>query len=634
MRTYLSYFAGVCLGFLALTDTFAQSKKDYKNVPPTDVAGDYKGSPKPYQPENTHNGVEIKSVYLTMRDGVQLAVDIYLPRNRKKGEVLPTILHQTRYWRAPQLRFPFSVFSKGLLGATGKFVKRFIEQGYVVVNVDVRGSGASFGVQPYPWWEAEVKDGAEILDWIVKQEWSNGKVGSLGASYSGTAAEFLATNKHPALKAIVPMYSLFDVFEDNAFPGGVHHVWFTNSWGKANDAMDANELPENYKKMKKVIKGVKPVAVKQKKGVLKMAVLSHQHNGNVNDYALNIDYRDDVTGTTKRVNGNDFSPHNFVKLLDESGVAVYSYSGWHDGAYQHSAIKRHLNLRGDKHKLILGAWEHGGAFLISPFTRTRAGFDHAGEILKFLDYHLKGLDTKVYEEERVHYFTMGLERWQANRSFPPDYVKDKIFYLNGKQFGANPSETDQKLELVADSSFGTGDLTRWKALNGKVRSPYTYADWSERTKKLLHIEGVELSADMEVTGHPLVELYVRSSKPDGSLFVYLEDVDKNGTVRHVTEGEIRFSHSKLSEEKPLYADNTPNRSHLRADASYMQTGEVRKIVLDLLPVSYLFKKGNKIRLGFASGDKDHFEIINPEGYLIELLNGKGMPARLVLPARE
>lgn len=634
MRKKLVYLSLLMVGVLTQSGIFAQNKKDYKDVKPTDVAGDYKGSPKPYNPEPTHNGVEMKSMYLTMRDGVQLAVDVYLPRNRKKGEKLPTLLHQTRYWRLPQLRFPFSVFSRGLLGPTGKLIKRFIEQGYVIVNVDVRGSGASFGVQPYPWWDMEVKDGAEVLDWIVKQEWSNQNVGSLGASYSGTAAEFLATNKHPALKAIVPMYALFDVFEDNAFPGGVHHVWFTNSWGKANDAMDANELPENYQKMKKVIKGVKPVAIKQKKGVLKMAVLSHQHNGNVNDYALNIDYRDDVTGTTKRVNGNDFSPHNYVKQLDASGVAVYSYSGWHDGAYQHSAIKRQLNLSGDKHKLILGAWEHGGAFLISPFTRTRAGFDHAGELLKFMDYHLKGLDNKLYEEERVHYFTMGLERWQANKTFPPDYVKEKVLYMNGNKLSPNAGTVAEKLELKSDTSFGTGDLTRWKALNGKVRSPYTYADWSERTKKLLHTESEVLANDMEVTGHPLIEVYVRCSKPDGSLFVYLEDVDKDGTVRHVTEGEIKFSHSKLSEGKPTYVDNVPHRSHERADESMMQSGEVRKIVLDLLPISYLFKKGNKIRLGFSSTDKDHFELINPEGYTVELLNSPEQPAKLVLPARE
>jgi uncharacterized protein len=211
MRKKLVCFSLLMVGILTQSGIFAQSKKDYKNVVPTDIAGDYKGSPKPYNPEPTHNGVEMRSMYLTMRDGVQLAVDVYLPRNRKKGEKLPTLLHQTRYWRLPQLRFPFSVFSRGLLGATGKLIKRFIEQGYVIVNVDVRGSGASFGVQPYPWWDMEVKDGAEVLDWIVKQEWSNQNVGSLGASYSGTAAEFLATNKHPALKAIVPMYALFDV---------------------------------------------------------------------------------------------------------------------------------------------------------------------------------------------------------------------------------------------------------------------------------------------------------------------------------------------------------------------------------------------------------------------------------------
>ena len=70
------------------------------------------------------------------------------------------------------------------------------------VDVDARGSGASFGDLPCPWYLAgEVADGAEIVEWIVSQPWSNGLVGSTGVSYEGTTADFVATTQHPAMAA-------------------------------------------------------------------------------------------------------------------------------------------------------------------------------------------------------------------------------------------------------------------------------------------------------------------------------------------------------------------------------------------------------------------------------------------------
>ena len=76
----------------------------------------------------------------------------------------------------------------------------FTAYGYAVVKADVRGSGASFGPWPFPWSPDEITDGAELVDWIVRQPWSNGKVGAFGTSYLGATSEFLLVNRHPAVK--------------------------------------------------------------------------------------------------------------------------------------------------------------------------------------------------------------------------------------------------------------------------------------------------------------------------------------------------------------------------------------------------------------------------------------------------
>ena len=180
-----------------------------------------------------HDEVKLSACYITMRDGVKIAADIYLPKNLDSNTKLPAILHQTRYFR----RQKYKLISKILRfkrNAKRKVIDRFVKNGYAYVNVDVRGSGASFGARNMEWSLDEIKDGAELIDWIIGQHWSNGKVAVIGMSYTATAAEMLLTNNHPAVKAAVFQYSLFDVYTDILMPGGVRNEPFLKIWAMLN----------------------------------------------------------------------------------------------------------------------------------------------------------------------------------------------------------------------------------------------------------------------------------------------------------------------------------------------------------------------------------------------------------------
>src|SRR5206468_7311692 len=136
-------------------------------------------------------GVRTSSFHLAMRDGVRVAVDLSLPVGLEADAKIPAILYQTRYFRAFQFRWPLSLFLRRTpkRDFRSELVGLAVRQGFAWVDVDVRGSGASFGTQPHPWSEAALADAGEIVDWIVSQPWSNGNVGGFGVSYSGTAAE-------------------------------------------------------------------------------------------------------------------------------------------------------------------------------------------------------------------------------------------------------------------------------------------------------------------------------------------------------------------------------------------------------------------------------------------------------------
>lgn len=701
--------------FPALLFSFFIAQAQYKD-PKGYVASDKnQESPAKYEWEKSakFKNYTRDSYYLVMRDSVKIAVDVYVPKV-KKGDLgkFPTVLHQWRYWRDFQLKWPYSMLSKAPNGPLGKFFKTILANGYVLVSVDSRGSGASEGWRAHPWTEAERKDMTEILDHIVAQNWSNGIVGVAGVSYSGTTSEFAAIENHPAVKAVVNMYSLFDVYTDNAFPGGIHNIGFTQVWGEANEALDKNELPPKAGKAKKFVKGVtvpkKIFDGRSAKGVFEKCQEDHKMNANVNDGALTIVYRDDKAKSKAAVNSDTFSPHSFWKEEDASGAAIYNWSGWFDGSYNDAAVKRYLTLSNPKNKLILGPWEHGGSFNAGHTNPGHSGFDHIGEVLRFFDHHLKGWDTGITKEKPVHYFTMVEEKWKASDVWPPkNTVYRSVFFDEGnsltwrnnysahedkkaemKFWGdsmnvmkskgmlevlkrlegegkvsaadekklAAYQEVEQKFEKAlaalntsavqvkewrdtpsgadayqVDSTTTMGMHVKFRSVSGQLKDPHTYTDRNMRDSLLLVYDSQPLAEDMEVTGHALVDIFLSSNTNDAQVFVYLEDIDENGKVQYVTEGELRALHRKVSNDKAPYKQVGPYHSFLKEDGQPLVPGEVAEMQFSMLPISYLFKKGHKVRIAIAGADADQFRNMTNDEPQYTFYRSFAYPSRVELP---
>jgi putative CocE/NonD family hydrolase len=570
------------------------------------------------------------SRYLTMRDGARIAVDVYLPRGLTVSDKVPAILHQTSYHRSYAYRWPLGF----LMDGPGPLVELFVSRGYAWIDVDVRGSGASFGSRPMPWSPEEVRDGAEIVDWIVRQPWSNGKVGATGISYAGTAAEMLLINRHRAVKAIAPRFSLYDVYPDIAFPGGIQLVWFTEAWARLNRTLDANRLPSDVPWYGRVaISGVRRVDEDRDGRLLDAALREHAVNYDPHLWALDVTYRDDVPrgapGTADR-----FSPHSFAREIRASGAAVYSYSGWLDGAYQVAAIKRHLALRGGApHRLILGPWDHGGRRQISPDASSPVvGFDQGAELLRFFDHHLRARANGIEAEPPVHYFTMGEERWKSAERWPPPSRTWSLYPDGGGRLSAAPGSATGADEYPADFTVGTGVATRWRALLGGIGAA-PYPDRARRDARLLVYTSAPLVEAVEVTGHPVVRLLVSATTTDAALFVYLEDVDESGRVSYVTEGQLRALHRKRVATPPrATVPPVPQRTFARADGRPLVPGEPTALVFDLLPTSYRFARGHAVRIAVAAADIDHFARIPAEGpSTFRLHLGGNQGSRIDLP---
>lgn len=599
------------------------------------IAGKAHGAgPSPYPGQNQASELAFtrSSQYIAMRDDVRLAVDVYLPVSWQPGKRLPTILHQTRYWRAIAYRWPLSTFNEPLpRGLMGQYAKRFLENGYAWVSVDVRGSGASFGTRPYSHSPKEIQDGAEIVAWILQQPWSNGLIGSLGISYSGASAELLLVNQHPAVKAVAPMFSGFDLYPEIAFPGGAHLSWFTNTWSQITKSLDQNKLPFGGWIGALAIRGVLPVDEDPDGTILKHALASHAMNWNPHKEALNITFRDDVPPSSPVPSIDALGPSWYRNDIEKSGAAIYSYTGWFDGGYQHAAIRRHLTLTNPNNKLIIGPWDHGGRRRISPYSAGPTHFDHAGELLKFFDFHLKEIPTGIEKESPIHYFTMGKEQWKATNTWPPPTTPLSLYLgPNFKLVKEQPLDENARDVYEVDPTSGTGQESRWHTLVGlPINNPYP--DRSEQDKKLLVYTSLPLKKDWEITGHPSLSLHLSISSKDATVFAYLEDVDEQGNVMYVTEGVLRAMHRKFNPDSPPYRDPIPYRSFLRADSQPILPGDVMTLQFNLFPTSYFFKKGHKIRLAIAGADQDHFQILPGPPPTFRVSRNQHHPSHLILP---
>lgn len=576
--------------------------------------------------------MQYRSQYVTMRDGVKLAVDIYLPLTTGRGEKVPTVLHQTRYMRSVQLRPLLKKLNRDLpFDHSMLFAKRrrrMLKNGYAWVDVDVRGSGASYGKRIAPWYVDEIRDGADVVDFIIKQPWSDGTVGSLGISYSGTTAEFLLVNKHPAVRAVAPRFALFDIYSDISHPGGIRAEWFLKNWRKMNDALDRNaphEIAGWWAKL--FITGVNPVAEDRGRVMLKEILKNRTENFNVYTQSREIVYRDDIwsqdplhrgelalddlPGSPLDLPGSIalISPHSYADDIEASGAAVYSYSGWLDGAYQHAAIKRFLRVKTPGSRLIVGGWNHGGGWNINQRDGPRrSDFDHDGELLGFFDKHLKGIDSPITDAPPVRYFTMVEEKWKTADSWPVAGAQNRIYYLARENRLGRQAPAESRGEDIyrVDDTANSGQKTRFRTLveiDGKVK----YGDRRRADEKLLVYTSEALTADTEVTGHPVVTLFVSSTAEDGIFICYLEDVSPTGRVTYVTEGHLRAIHRRLSDKMPPYPHPVPFRTFRRADAMPLVPAEIACLKFDLLPTSYLFEKGHAIRLAIAGADTSHFE---------------------------
>ncbi len=412
-----------------------------------------------------YHGTIKRSLHIPMRDGVRLAAEIVLPQDLPHGDNIPTLLVQTRYWRATELRVPFKWFlTPEMLDRYFREMKPFFtSHGYAIVTVDVRGTGASFGVWPHPWHRDSILDARDTVDWIIQQPWSDGQVGAYGTSYLGTTAELLVTLDHPAVKAVIPMFNHPDPYSDIAFPGGLFDARFIEAWGYFDEILDRNVVPPDFGVIGRLLfKGVKPVDGDRNREQLRGATRDHAHNGSVPALSQKITFRDEKpAGIDFCV--DDMAVHRLKEQVVRSPTATCGWGSWVDAGTADAVIRRFLTFDRAQ-RGVIGAWEHGGRFNASPY-RAKEGPPSPtlpqqwGEMLRFYDAYMKDKDNGVRDEKVLWYYTLGEETWHQTKVWPPEGIVPERWYLSeGNALSlAAPEASEGQDAYTVDFAASTGE---------------------------------------------------------------------------------------------------------------------------------------------------------------------------------
>ena len=582
-----------------------------------------------------------QALHVPMRDGVRIAVDVWLPQGIEPGARLPTMIRATRYWRA-----------RGFVDAPTEGDSNFDEaerwngSGYALVLVDARGSGASFGIRRFELAEDEWRDYGEVVDWIVAQPWSNGRVGAYGVSYAGNTAEMLAVNRHPAVKAVAPLFNDFDNFGHLVFPGGVLTVGFLESWSNRTRMQDLNDIcglarvsgPE-CDELRREVTGVKPVDADADGALIAAAVAEHEANTVPFGAALEYEFRDDPFGRYDETDvGHRRSPSGHLPRIEESGVAMFIRAGWQDAATVNGTLGRY-NTISNPQQVFIGPWDHGARNDADPFRPddTPVTPDAAArftELVAFFDEHLKE-DGSARTPSEINYYTLGADRWTRTETWPPGGLDDVTWYFgaDGMLTRDAPSGSGDEDAYTVDFTATTGTRNRWYTNGGG--GDVVYGDRRDEDAKLLTYTSAPMEADTEITGHPVVTLHVASTEADGAFIVYLEDVAPDGTVRYITEGQLRGVMRAVTDDAPLYRKYGPHRSELRADAMPLVPGEIAEISFDLWATSVLIREGHRIRVAIAGADADTF-LRYPRDERVPVLSmqrNAAHPSAIILPMK-
>ena len=462
------------------------------------------------------------SVMITMRDGAKIAATVVRSRTETKPQ--PVILK-------------FGIYSNPSEVPETKFIAA---HGYVGVIADTRGKRLSpDSITPF---EHDANDGYDIIDWISKQPWCNGKIGMYGGSYLGFSQWATVKKLHPALKTIVPIAAVGAGID---FPGmnGIYGTTEILSW--LHFVTDNKYTLHNYS-------------------------ASHWDNVQHQWYATGTAFNslDSIHGKYSPI-FHSYTKHSaydnfwgnmvpFKKDFSQINIPVLTISGYYDDD-QRGALyyfnQHYLFNKNANHYLLLGPYDHGGVqgYPFDPSDNLNGyKIDSCAKIsimdlvFQWFDYTLKGKSKPILLKEKINFEVMGSNIWRhattiskINNDTLTFYISDKKDDNYYKLENVKPLKLKSIIQKIDFKYRSDSLIDENLAING---GDFLIVDSVLNTSNHVIFTSNLFENDFDINGSFIANLNVITNKSDFDISIRLYEQLPNGFFFQLSNNIARCSY--------------------------------------------------------------------------------------------
>ncbi|MBV9883319.1 MAG: CocE/NonD family hydrolase, partial [Sphingomonadaceae bacterium] len=349
--------------------------------------------------------------------------------------------------------------------------------------------------------------------------------------------------------------------------------------------------------------------------LLREAVAQHAANTPMAPLWYFMPYRDSVSRYTGNAFWQEASVYRYLAAFRRAHIATYFWGNWQDEPTG---------------QVILSAENVGGRFLAGPGSHCvpPPGFDFTGEIRRYFDLHLKGIDAGPASRPRATYWVEG-EGWVRSAALPGAGARYRDWYFSGERSRTAHSVNDGTLS-PRPATAGRDSFTVDYDLPG---ADY-FAFWARPMDAHgLSYTSAPLGRPLRLVGFPVARISASVDRPDAHLWVYLDQVDAAGNAEVIAFGRLAFSHHRLA-AAPYRTLGLPWHSGLARDVAPVRPGAVVPMDVELTPVSRVVPAGARLRVTIAGADprqRNLQEIRQNPPPVISILRGGPALSRIRLP---
>jgi len=520
-----------------------------------------------------HKIKKVEHFWITLKDGCRLAARMWLPADAEAKPV-PAILEYIPYRKRD-----------GTRGRDEPMHGYFAGHGYVAIRVDMRGSGESDGLLQDEYLQLELDDAVEVIDWIARQPWCDGKVGMMGKSWGGFNCLQVAAMRPKALKAVLSVCSTDDRYADDIhYMGGCllndNHWWGAIMLAYQSRPADPLLFGEGWRE----------------------------------NWLKRLDEMPFWPALWMRhPTRDDYWRHG--SICEDYGAVqcpVMLIGGWAD-AYT-NAIPRMLEHLTVPRRAIIGPWAH--LYPHDGVPGPAIGF--LQEAVKWWDHWLKdarngAMDGPVLwtwlEDGAAPVTTSAYRdgRWIGDQTWPSSNVQMQPWSLGNGTLTESPQSAGE-FSICSPQTVGVA-CGEWMGAGCPGEMP---ADQRMDDAGSLTFDSAPLIQDLDLLGAPVLDLEFSVDRPVAQVGVRLSDLFPDGAAQRTTYAVFNLNH--------LGGHDKPQR---------LEPGKRYRARINLNALGHRFAIGHRLRLAISTA---YWPLIWPTPERVTLtVHTSG--TRLELPAR-